>query len=128
MRWKLLLEEFGIKTSHLKGIMNVVTNPLSKLDFVEDDKAAATLTGLLPHFPEIMCGEILSLEEEEFPLDLAVIHRYQPASRTAIYHLVNKVGFKTVMVDTLPIIHAHTDKTVIPEAHRGVVLNWYHYY
>ena len=81
MRWKLLLEEFDIKTTYVKGTKNVVADPLVRLDFVDDNKAAAALTGLQPHFPEVMCGEILNLEEE-FSLDLAVIHRYQQASRT----------------------------------------------
>ena len=74
-----------------------------------------------------MCTEILNLEEEEFPLDLQVIHRYQQASRKT-RNLVKEKGFKTVLVDTLPLIHTDTDKIVIPEAHRGAVLNWYHYY
>ena len=81
MRWKLLLEEFGITTTHVKGLDNVVADPMSRLDFVSDEEVEANQTGPHPHFPEVLCAEILNLEEEEFPLDLAVIHRYQQASK-----------------------------------------------
>ena len=81
MRWKLLLEEFGIQTTHVKGTKNLVAYLLSRLDFVEENEASAKEKGPHPHFPEVLCTGILNQEEEEFPLDLAVIHRYQQASR-----------------------------------------------
>ena len=76
---KLLLEEFGIKTTHVKGLNNVVADPMSRLDFVSDGEEETTGcvdTGPHPHFPEVLCMEILNLEEEEFLLDLAFINRY----------------------------------------------------
>ena len=36
MRWKRLLEEFGITTTHVKGVHNVVADPLSRLDFQDE--------------------------------------------------------------------------------------------
>ena len=40
-RWRLLLEEFGPKLMHIKGIHNTVANAISRLDFgpVQDEKA-----------------------------------------------------------------------------------------
>ena len=40
-RWRLLLEEYGPKIVHIKGIHNAVANAISRLDFglAKDDKA-----------------------------------------------------------------------------------------
>ena len=40
-RWRLLLEEFGPKIVHIKGIQNTVADAISRLDFgpVQDEKA-----------------------------------------------------------------------------------------
>jgi hypothetical protein len=40
-RWRLLLEDFGPKTVHIKGIHNTVADAISTLDFgpVQDEKA-----------------------------------------------------------------------------------------
>ena len=40
-RWRLLLEEFGPKIVHIRGIHNTVANAISRLDFgpVQDEKA-----------------------------------------------------------------------------------------
>ena len=39
--WRLLLEEFGPKIVHIKGIQNTVADAISRLDFgpVQDEKA-----------------------------------------------------------------------------------------
>ena len=39
--WRLLLEEFGTKIVHIKGIQNTVADAISRLDFapVQDEKA-----------------------------------------------------------------------------------------
>ena len=64
MRWKLLLEEFGIQTTHVKWTKSLVAYLLSRLDFVEENEASAKEKGPLPHFQEVLCVEILNLEEE----------------------------------------------------------------
>ena len=48
MRQKLLLEEFGIKTTHVKGEKNVVADAISRLDFQSKAivKKASTQKGL----------------------------------------------------------------------------------
>ena len=40
-RWRLLLDEFGPKIVHIKGIQNTVADAISRLDFglVQDEKA-----------------------------------------------------------------------------------------
>ena len=40
-QWRLLLEEFGPKIMHIKGIHNTVADAISRLDFgpVQDEKA-----------------------------------------------------------------------------------------
>ena len=55
------------------------------------------------------------------------MHRYPQVNRKT-RNLVKEKGCKTEMVDTLQIFQRYTDKIVIPEVHRGAVLNWYHYY
>ena len=127
MRWKLLLEEFGIKTVHVKGTKNVLADPMSRLDFQEEQSQDATLHGPHPHHPTVLCSEIMNLEEEDFPLSLSVIHRHQTNCRDT-RSLAKKTGFKKVIIDTLPLIQTDDDKIVIPEKHQETVLNWYHYF
>jgi len=40
MRWRLLLEEFGPKLTHVKGTNNTVADALSRLDAAEEEFSA----------------------------------------------------------------------------------------
>ena len=57
----------------------MVADPLSRLDF--QDETEALVSSPHPHHPEVLCAEILNLEEEEFPLCLSVINRHQQNNR-----------------------------------------------
>ena len=140
MRWKLLLEEFGIKTTHVKGEDNKVADAISRLtkecpeeaieepeDTVKTQESKPNITVVHPYYPEVMSPEILNLEEEEFPLSLEVIYRVQQACR-ATRKLSKEKGYKKVVIDTLPLVFTDKDQLVIPEAHQNEVLNWYHYF
>ena len=105
MRQKLLLEEFGIKTTHVKGEKNVVADAISRLPFQSEAaiREASTQNGAIPQ--ELMCSESLLQEEEEFPLSMHIIHKHQQRCRET-RNLPRKEGYKKVTVDTLQIIHS----------------------
>ena len=65
MRWRLLLEEFGISTSHIKGENNVVADALSRLSIDETPG-------------EINTYELMTVEEE-FPMSYDSINKHQQA-------------------------------------------------
>ena len=127
MRWKLLLEEFGITTTHVKGEDTKVADALSRLarecpeeaieepeDNVETQKVKNTpVTGVHPFYPEVMSSEILNLEEEEFPLSLEVIYRVQQKCK-ATRKLSREKGYKKVVIDTLPLVFTDKDQLIIP--------------
>ena len=48
-RWRLLLEEYGLKIVHIKGIHNTVADAISRLDFglVQDEKARSRNAGVI---------------------------------------------------------------------------------
>ena len=141
MRWKLLLEEFGIQTTHAKGEDNKVADAISRLarecpnePIEEPEDSVKTQNvqskkrkGVHPHYPEVMSSEILNLEEEEFPLSLEVIYRVQQKYK-ATRKLSREKGYKKVVIDTLPLVFTDKDQMVIPEAQQNEVLNWYHYF
>jgi len=55
MRWRLLLEEFGPKLTHVKGVNNIVADALSRLKIAEEEFSAKAFANELAN------------EEEEFP-------------------------------------------------------------
>jgi len=55
VRWRLLLEEFGPKPTHVKGVNNIVADALSRLEIVEEEFSAKAFTNELVN------------EEEQFP-------------------------------------------------------------
>ena len=133
MRWKLLLEEFGITTTHVKGEDNTVSDAISRLDREDPGDSGNTQTtnepvqGVHPFYQEVMNSETLTLEEEEFPLSLEVIYRVQQNCR-ATQRLAQEKGYKKVVIDTLQLVVTDKNQLVIPEAHQNEVLNWYHYF
>jgi len=56
MRWRLLLEEFGPKLTHVKGANNIVPGALSRLEIAEEEFSAKAFTNEQAN------------EEEEFPM------------------------------------------------------------
>ena len=58
MRWILLLEEFSITKTHIKGEDNVVADALSRLDREDPaqqvDAQKAPQCGSHPHHPEVL--------------------------------------------------------------------------
>jgi len=55
MRWELLLEEFGPKLTYVKGVNNIVTDALTRLEIAEEELSA-----------EAFANELAN-QEEEFP-------------------------------------------------------------
>jgi len=63
MQWRLLLEEFRPKLTHVKGSNNIVADALSRLDIAEEEFSAEAYTGELAD------------EEEEFPTGYPLFYK-----------------------------------------------------
>jgi len=52
MRWRLLLEEFGPKLTHVKGVNNIVADALSRLEIAEEEFSAEAFANELANWEE----------------------------------------------------------------------------
>jgi len=66
VRWRLLLEEFGPKLTHVKGTNNIVADVLDRLETAEEELSA-----------EAFANELAN-EEEDFPTDILSPTKKQP--------------------------------------------------
>jgi len=67
MRWRLLLEEFGPKLTHVKGVNNIVDDALSRLEIAEEEfSAEAFANELANEEEEFRTGYPLSCKEIAF--------------------------------------------------------------
>jgi len=66
MRWRLLLEEFGPKLTHVKGANNIVADALSRLEMAEEEFSAEAFPNELANGEEdFPTGHPLSYKEIE---------------------------------------------------------------
>jgi len=70
MRWRLLLEEFGPKLTHVKGANDIVADALSRLEIAEEELSA-----------EAFANELAN-EEEDFPTGYPLSYKDALRSRT----------------------------------------------
>ena len=72
--------------------------------------------GAHSHYSEVLCSEILNLEEEEFLLSLIGIYREQQKS-SPTGKLVQEEGYKKVIIDAFPLIYTDADQIVVLLSH-----------
>ena len=130
LRWRLLMEEFGVKITYIKGEENVVADVLSRYPTKNDPEQHCPVPSS-GDLAEIFAINGNELPVDAFPLSFKIISSFQQcdASTTA---LVNKdVEQKHV---SRQVFHGgeqlvcYDGKIYVPPALRANVVTWYHEY
>ena len=125
LRWRLLLEEFGVDIRYIKGVSNIVADVLSRYPTANDpttDKPPPTRE----HLSELFASETLA--SEVFPLKLSVIAYYQQRDQ----ELQKLVGADThVSRKTFrggEQLLCYKNRIFVPKVLRKHIVEWYHTY
>ena len=125
LRWRLLLEEFGVEIRYIKGVTNTVADVLSRYP-TTNDPTVAQPPPTTKQLSELFAGE--ALESTVFPLKLSVIASYQQRDP----ELQNLVGVDTnVSPKTFrggEQLLCYKNRIFVPKVLRKHVVEWYHTY
>ena len=126
MRWRLLLEEYGITLKHIKGVTNTVADALSRHPIREENNNPPVAT-----LAECMAVKPLKVERE-FPLEMPVLRASQQKERNSDkdfrkYFLTNRGDFSYKMVNNEEILCLR-GKLYVPKDLREKVIDWYHFF
>jgi len=122
MRWWFLLEEFGPKLTHVKGVNNIVADAISRLDIAEEEFSAKAFANELAN------------EEEEFPTGCHLSYKEIVFRQTKDRALQNK--FRTqpelyvkkphTFSDSTYEFIAENDKIYVPKCLQHKCAEWHH--
>jgi len=125
LRWRLLLEEFGVDIRYIKGVSNVVADVLSRYP-TTNDPTALKLPPTREQLSELMAGE--TLPSDIFPLKLDVIAYYQQRD-SDLQKLIGAdthVSRKTFRGGEQLL--CYKNRIFVPKVLRKHVVDWYHTY
>ena len=134
MRWKILIEEFGLKIVYIKGDDNTIADALSRLDIRGESpsykKTQQQLCFAMRLFTSIKRSEESHLDQNEgesddspFPLDLEVVAREQKKDKVLVAKSKRDgQKIKKEVVQDVELI-THEGKVYIPPRLRDDVLN-----
>ena len=154
MRWRLLLEEYGLNIQYIQGSKNVVADALSRLELDKDsDKSLAETqafeyyfvaralskletTNECTNFNDItVTNEQLSesygqneLPKDTFPLTYKIFDNYQRKDKDIHAKLKDNVYHTKDFRGggTTRMLICHDDKIVVPKILQKYVVRWYH--
>ena len=123
MRWRTIMEEYGIELIYLKGTHNVAADALSRLPRKNSDEESNAIE--LEEFLNID-----ALPIDAFPLRYDVIHKVQQKDKTLVRRIDESndltlrpfVGGGTVS----NLICDKEGKIIVPQPLQNRVLTWYH--
>jgi len=142
--WRLLLEEFGPKIMHIKGIHNTVVDVIFRLDFgqVQDEKANwMTFTKCWCHYTMHAPIEesthtrqhqikmvFANHSEEDVIYPLTVKEIAQAQEDDAVLKKLSKTDkYSTQLVENIQVL-CKDGKMVIPKVLQHRAVSWYHHY
>jgi len=128
VRWRLLLEEYGVKLVHIKGEDNVIADGLSRLDFNSTDDSDemndTETSNAMRAFPISQREE----KETDFPLFPPLIRKHQLKDKQLEKQVQkNSKAYTTAEVEGVELIHKD-GKICIPFLLQQRVVAWYHEY
>ena len=135
MRWRLILEEFGLDLQYTKGETNIVADALSRLPITEspDESSIPTTYAMLHASNANFFGmeKAQTTSDDSFPLTLSKINQAQKADKSLL-RLVqssDQYALRTFRRgETSFELIVRFDKIVIPKSLQSRTVEWYHYY
>eukprot|EP00804_Cyclotella_cryptica_P000397 CCRYP_008717-RA/>CCRYP_008717-RA protein AED:0.29 eAED:0.29 QI:0/0/0/1/0/0/2/0/315 len=142
--WRLLLEEYGTKIVHIKGIHNTVADAICRLDSspTQDDNATwMTFTKCWCHYTEHESSADSTSDHQEsihlvfanrsdedviYPLTVKEIAQAQTTDAT-LKKLSRHDKYSTQLVEDTHLL-CNDGRMVIPKALQNRAVTWYHHY
>ena len=141
LRWRLLLEEFGVTFHYVKGKHNIVADALSRLAIDDDDDVAGAISRLetsnddnddgdfvmLPDADSMAeCFGLDEIEEDTFPLDMKLLAKAQLNDKTLRAKVRKHLDdFTERKVEETPVL-LYQGRIYVPPSLRKRIINWYH--
>ena len=127
MRWRLILEEYGLELNYIKGLDNVAADALSRLDIeIKPMKEYA--------FYLAECFSDLKISTESYPLKYKLIQKGQQADKELLAKFklaaespTNNYSLNTFRGGEKPIsLICYKDKIVVLKMLQSRIIQWYH--
>ena len=122
LRWRLLIEEFGITIKYIKGEKNTVADALSRLDFTPTKSDITATTEYI--------FSMLDDDMELFPLcmrQIAIEHSDDTELRTRMSRKKNKRKYTKQAINDHDVI-LENGKVFVPKSMRQRMITWYHHW
>jgi hypothetical protein len=126
LRWRLLLEEYGVEIKYIKGVSNIVADTLSRYPTSNDpivDRSPPNSEKLSEIFVQ------QNLEPDIFPVNFGVIASYQNRDKELenLLKTTNPNISRKIFRGGESLI-CHRDKIFVPKDLRRHIIDWYHTY
>ena len=128
LRWRLLMEEFGVKITYIKGVENIVADVLSRYPTSNDPESEHPA----PNSSEM--SELFAandLPATAFPLSFQILGTAQqqdPSTQTLVDKDVNKKHMSRRTFHGGEQLVCYDGKIYVPPPLRNNIVTWYHEY